>query len=327
MTTVARLVDGALETSVVGSFTRIGPALRRLVEDWDSLATYDLRGRTVLVTGGNGGLGTAVAQQLAQLGATVHITVRSEDKGTSTLHQIREATGNEDLHFHELDLTDLDAVRETGARLADELGVLDGLVHNAGAMFSERREVDGVETTVMLHVIGPMVLTEALMPALRASIHPGRVVWMSSGGMYTERLDVDRLQSPADYQPATAYARAKRAQVVLARQLDARLGGEVVFHSMHPGWAATPGVEQSLPGFNKVMGPLFRDPAAGADTAVWLLASDEGGQRGGEFWLDRRPRSTERLPNTATTPEQAMALWQEVVELGDLDASVFAPTA
>jgi NAD(P)-dependent dehydrogenase (short-subunit alcohol dehydrogenase family) len=145
--------------------------------------------------------------------------------------------------------------------------------------------------------------------------------------MYTERLDVAKLQSPNDYQPAKAYARAKRAQVVLAAQLDARLGGEVVFHSMHPGWAATPGVEQSLPAFNKVVGPLFRDAHGGGDTVVWLLASEEGGERGGQFWLDRHPRSTTKLPNTETTPEQAMALWAEVVELGGIDQSAFAPTS
>ena len=327
MSTVARVVDGALEFAFPLSFTKIGPAVRQLVDDWQPLSTYDLRGRTVLVTGGNGGLGTAISTDLAQLGASVHITVRGAEKGTETVEEIKRATGNDDVHFHILDLTNLDAVRELGSRLADELGVLDGLIHNAGAMFSERREVDGIETTVMLHVVAPMVLTEALMPALRASSHPGRVVFLSSGGMYTEQLKVEKLQSPDDYQPAKAYARAKRAQVVLASQLDARLGGEVVFHSMHPGWAATPGVERSLPAFNKAIGPLFRDPEAGADTAVWLIASPEGGERGGEFWLDRRPRSTTRLPNTETTPDQAMALWAEVVELGDLDQSAFAPTS
>ncbi len=327
MSTIARIVDAALEASVVGSFTRLGPAVREHTDDWRSLDTFDLRGRTVLVTGGNGGIGTAVVRQLAQLGASVHFTVRSDEKGVSTVNEVREATGNGDLHHHLLDLTNLDEVREQGRKLADDLGVLDGLVHNAGAMFSERREVDGIETTVLLHVVAPMVLTEALMPAKRVSSHPGRVVFVSSGGMYTEQLDVGTLQSPEDYQPAKAYARAKRAQVVLAGTLDARMGGVVRFHAMHPGWAATPGVERSLPAFNRVMGPLFRDPGSGADTATWLLAADEGAEQGGEFWLDRRTRGTERLPGTGTSPEQAMALWAEIVRLGDLDPDAFTPSA
>ena len=95
MSTVARLVDSALETTVVGSWTRVGPSIRRLVGDWQPLSTFDLRGRTVLVTGGNGGLGAAIASQLAQLGATVHVTVRDDEKGRLTLDEIRTATGND----------------------------------------------------------------------------------------------------------------------------------------------------------------------------------------------------------------------------------------
>lgn len=323
MSTASRLVDAALEGTVVGSFTRIGPAVRRRTADWQPLDVLDLSGRTVLVTGGNGGLGAAITTQLAQLGASVHITVRSQQKGEDTLARVRDATGNDDLHHHVLDLTDLDAVRAAGTALAEQLGTLDGLVHNAGAMFSERREVDGIETTVLLHVVAPMLLTQTLLPALRSSTHPARIVFVSSGGMYTEQLDVDRLQSPDDYEPAQAYARAKRAQVVLARTIDARMQGDVVAHSMHPGWAATPGVTRSLPGFARVMGPLLRTAEDGAETAAWLVASDEGGRDGGDFWLDRRRRSTTRLPNTDTSPEQAMALWAEVVALGDLDPDAF----
>jgi NAD(P)-dependent dehydrogenase (short-subunit alcohol dehydrogenase family) len=179
---------------------------------------------------------------------------------------------------------------------------------------------------VLLHVVAPFLLTHELLPALRASDHPGRVVWLSSGGMYSERLDVDRLQSPHDYEPAKAYARAKRAQVVLTQQLAARLGTRPVVQAMHPGWASTPGVARSLPTFNKVMGPLFRDPRGGADTAAWLVAADDAVEQPGRFWLDRRPRSTSYLPGTATTPDQAMALWVEVTRLAGLDSDAFAPS-
>lgn len=323
--TLPRLVDAALEATVVGSFSRIGPAVRSRLEGWTPVGALDLTGRTVLVTGGNGGLGTATVELLAEAGATVHITVRSEDKGVRTVDEVRRATGSDDVHWWLLDLTDLEAVRAFAQAFTDEVGVLDGLVHNAGAMFSQRREVGGVESTVLLHVVAPFLLTHELLPALRASQHPARVVWVSSGGMYTERLDTERLQSPDDYEPARAYARAKRAQVVLARQLAARLDGEVVVHAMHPGWAATPGVERSLPVFNRVMGPLLRDPRQGADTAAWLIAAPEAADDGGSLWLDRRRRGTSYLPGTATTPEQAMALWAEVTDLAGLPRDAFAP--
>lgn len=319
-----RLVDTALEATVIGSFTRIGPAVRSRLDDWRPIADLDLTGRTVLVTGGNGGLGTAIVELLVEAGATVHITVRSADKGVQTVEEVQRATGGGDVHWWLLDLTDLDAVRSFAAEFTSEVEVLDGLVHNAGAMFSERREVDGIETTVLLHVVAPFLLTHELLPALQRSDHPARVVWLSSGGMYTEGLDVAKLQSPDDYEPARAYARAKRAQVELTKQLAARLDERVVVQAMHPGWTATPGVERSLPGFNKVMGPLFRDPRGGADTAAWLIAAPEGARHAGSFWLDRRRRSTSYLPGTATTPEQAMALWATVTDLADVDRDAFS---
>lgn len=321
----ANLVDTALEATIVGSFTRIGPAVRGRLHDWDPLSSFDLSGRQVLVTGGNGGLGTATVELLVEAGATVHITVRDEEKGERTQDEVRRATGRDAVRWWLLDLTDLDGVRSFAEDFTDEVDVLDGLVHNAGAMFEDRAEVEGIERTVLLHVVAPFLLTHELLPALRASDHPGRVVWLSSGGMYSEALRVEKLQSPDDYEPAKAYARAKRAQVVLTDQLAARLGDDVVVSAMHPGWAATPGVERSLPTFNKIMGPLFRDPRAGADTAAWLVAADAPVSRPGEFWLDRRPRGTAYLPGTATRPEQAMALWAEVTQLAGVDRDAFTP--
>jgi NAD(P)-dependent dehydrogenase (short-subunit alcohol dehydrogenase family) len=119
--------------------------------------------------------------------------------------------------------------------------------------------------------------------------------------MYSEPLDVDRLEMPeAGYDGVVAYARAKRAQVTLAELMAERLAPrKVVVHSMHPGWAETPGVARSLPTFRKVMSPLLRTAEDGADTLVWL-ASDDGEPlaKSGLFWLDRRPRGLHRLGRT-----------------------------
>jgi NAD(P)-dependent dehydrogenase (short-subunit alcohol dehydrogenase family) len=115
-----------------------------------------------------------------------------------------------------------------------------------------------------------------------------------------------------------AYARAKRAQVTLAELWAERLApAGVAVHAMHPGWADTPGVERSLPTFRKVLGPLLRTAAEGADTLVWL-AVDPAAVAGpsGRFWLDRRPRPVHRLAATrrADTPAERARLWAWAVE-------------
>jgi NAD(P)-dependent dehydrogenase (short-subunit alcohol dehydrogenase family) len=197
------------------------------------------------------------------------------------------------------------------------------LIHNAGALDDVRQtSPEGIELTVASQVVGPFLLTGLLLPALKAAA-PARVLWVSSGGMYSEPLSVDRLEMPADgYDGTTAYARAKRAQVTLVELWARRLEADgIVVHAMHPGWADTPGVARSLPTFRRVVGPLLRTPEDGADTLVWL-AVDDGAPlaESGRFWLDRRPRALHRLASTrrSDTPEERARLWRWAVEKSGL---------
>lgn len=316
MPTFADVIDGVLEASVVGSFTRIGPWVRRHADDWTPLEQLPGEGRTVLVTGANSGLGYAAAASLADAGAAVRLLVRNDVKGRDTRERLLARHPDADIVWYRADMTDLDRVREVAAEIASAEEGLDAVVHNAGAMFLERGETsEGIERTLALHVVGPQVLTHGLLdPLARRS---GRVIWVTSGGMYTQPLELRRLQSVHDYRPATAYARAKRAQVVLAGEWQRRVGDRtgITFHAMHPGWALTPGIAESLPLFRRAMGPLLRGATDGADTAVWLSLAPEAGREGGLLWLDRRPRSTVRMPGTGTDPAVAAALWDEVERL------------
>jgi len=157
-----------------------------------------------------------------------------------------------------------------------------------------------VETTVATQVLGPHVLTATLAPSLGRGL--GSIVVVSSGGMYSQRFDLDRLEmGPVGYDGVAAYARSKRAQVLLAEAWAVRLGaGGVSSYSMHPGWVDTPGLRAGLPRFYKLWRPLLRTPEEGADTAVWLAAGGaaarEGQWRASGFYHDRRPRPTQRFP-------------------------------
>ena len=131
--------------------------------------------------------------------------------------------------------------------------------------------------TFATNVVGPFLLTNLLIPMLEASA-PARIINVSSGGMYSQKIGVDDLQSEqGDFDGADACTRVPNAREVILTELWARgcAGTGVVVHAMHPGWADTPGVATSLPRFYRVTKPLLRTPAQGADTIVWLGAAAE----------------------------------------------------
>ncbi len=309
-------IDTLMDLTVVPGYTAIGPRVRRRVCRWQrDLPRMDHK--VVLVTGATAGIGLAAAQGFARLGAEVILVARDEAKGVRVRDELAAATGNDLVRVEVCDVSSLASVRALAARLGDE--PLHVLVHNAGLLPSRRSVTgEGFELAFATNVLGPFLLTSLLQPALVAGA-PSRVVWVSSGGMYTERIVVDDLQSEriaGDWDGPAVYARTKRAEVILSEQWAQRLAGTgVSVHAMHPGWVATAGVAESLPRFNQVMGPLLRTPQEGADTIVWLGAAVAAGQTSGGFWCDRRERPTHRLPRTRETPQEREALWDACVAL------------
>jgi dehydrogenase/reductase SDR family protein 12 len=318
---ISSLLDGALDRSVVAGFTNIGYRIRSRA--WSPSELPRMDGRVVLVTGASSGLGLAATEGFARLGATVWLAVRDPERGEAARARITASSGNNDLHVGICDLSRLESVRRFAERFGDQSPRLDVLVNNAGVMTATRSvSSDGVELTFATNVLGPFLLTSLLIPLLRSSA-PARIVNVSSGGMYTQRLRVGDLQSEqGTFDGPRVYARTKRAQVILTEIWAKQLAGTgVVVHSMHPGWADTPGVRSSLPRFHALTRPLLRTPAQGADTIVWLGAAAEPARSSGWFWHDRRPRPPHRLPGTREAPQERGRLLAECLRLSGPPAS------
>lgn len=315
---IDNVADAIIEALIVTSFTKLGYVARRRIAGWSRLDDYDLTGRVIVLTGATSGLGLAAARQFATCGATLVLVGRDAAKNERVVAEVVEATGNASIMQVPADMSELEHVRRLAARVLADHRRLDVLVHNAGALTAEHQVTsDGTEATVASQVVGPFLLTTLLLDRL-AEAAPSRVITMSSGGMYTAGLTVSELEmTPETYKGTEQYARAKRAQVTLNEMWADRFGEKGIrFHSMHPGWANTPGVDASLPTFSKVMGPLLRSPEQGADTLVWLAADDRPLESNGQFWLDRRPRSIHKLSSTkkTDTPERRRELWDWVAQ-------------
>ncbi len=308
-------LDTFLDLTVLPGYTNAGYRIRKRM--WSDAELPRMDGKVVIVTGSTSGLGLAAAEGFAALGASVRLPVRSIERGERARAQIIATTGNQDVSLALCDLSDLASVRAFVQEFRASEDRLEVLVNNAGFLPQDRvLSADGLEMAFATNVLGPFLLTNLLVPLLQESA-PSRVISVSSGGMYTERIRVDDLQTERlEFDGPAVYARTKRAQVILTELWASRLAGTgVVVHSMHPGWANTPGVQESLPRFHTVMAPLLRSPVEGADTIVWLGAAEEPALSSGAFWHDRRVRPTHRLPRTKETAADREALWAACEEL------------
>ncbi|TYZ57561.1 hypothetical protein PybrP1_006394 [[Pythium] brassicae (nom. inval.)] len=301
-------------------------AARARWSDPDMAQQRDLSGKHFVVTGANAGLGFAIAAQLASRSADVHMVCRDAGRADAARREIverAEAAGVREprVHVHLADLGSMASVRAFAAAFAEQNTALHGLVNNAGALFNvETRSADGREMTMAVALNGSFLLTGLLLPLLQSAPHGGRVVNVSSGGQYLVSVDRRDLlgegNAGAAYNGTAAYSLAKRVQVELTKQWAAEPAARgVVFHSMHPGWAVTPGATASISDFVERHKHMMRDMEQGADTAVWLAIADEPAASNGRFWLDREEARTDmRLAGTSWSDEDRAELWKKCEE-------------
>ena len=254
----------------------------------------DLAGRTCLVTGASAGIGRATARELARLGAKVVLAVRDPEKGEGTRSEIARATGNREVEVMVVDLAHQRAIRDFARAVAARHPRLDVLVNNAGVWLRRRRtSPEGIERTWATNVLAYFLVTELLLPLLRAA-GEARVVNVASqlaGGL--DLTDVEFRRRP--YDGRDAYAQSKQADRMLTWALARRLEGTgVTANAMHPGFVATELFRKGggLMGLAASAYAALRAkrPEEGADTVVWLAASPEPSGRSGLFWIDRQER-------------------------------------
>ena len=230
------------------------------------MSDLDMRGKRVLITGGNTGIGKASASRLARRGADVVFTSRDAERGAAALAEVRAESGRDDVELMSLDLGSLASVRGFAAEYHSRHQRLDVLINNAGVIVLGERKVsaDGFELMFGVNHLGHFLLTDLLLDLLRASA-PSRIVVLSSDGykMAPNGLDFDDLQSERDFDGLTKYGHSKLANVYFTTELARRLAGTgVSVNAVHPGYVATE-LGRPRPG-----DPAPRKPAGSDDTAA-----------------------------------------------------------
>ncbi|XP_014445547.1 dehydrogenase/reductase SDR family member 12 [Tupaia chinensis] len=261
-------------------------------------------GRAFLITGGNSGIGKVTATEIAKRGGTVHLVCRDPGRAEGAKGEIIRESGNQNIFLHIVDLSDPKRIWKFVENFKQE-HKLNVLINNAGCMVNERELTeDGLEKNFATNTLGVYILTTALIPVLEKE-HDPRVITVSSGGMLVQKLNTHDLQSERTaFNGTMVYAQNKRQQVVLTERW-AQMHPAIHFSSMHPGWADTPAVRLSMPGFHARLGDRLRSAAQGADTVLWLaLSSAVTTQPSGLFFQDRKPVPT-HLPFAGTSSSPA----------------------
>src|SRR5216117_1681059 len=239
-----------------------------------------MAGKSVLVTGGTGGIGKATAIGLAALGARVGITGRDQARTEAAAAGIGAAPGSPAVDAFAADMSAQAGVRHLAAQVAGAYPRLDVLVNNVGGFWAHRHlTADGLERTFALNHLAPFLLTSLLLDRLNASA-PARVVTVSSGAHPMGRIDFDDLQGARNYSGQRAYNQSKLANVMFSNELAGRLEGTgVTANSLHPGVVRSNfGAEDQARWFaviSRVLLPLLKTPAQGARTSIYLASSPD----------------------------------------------------
>lgn len=303
------------------------------------LLQRDLRGRRAIVTGANSGIGLVTARQLAKQGASVTLACRRLEEGEARAAELRAELPDADLEVRALDLGSLASVRRFAEGYLAEHDALHLLINNAGVMNTPQgKTVDGFETQIGVNHLGHFLLTELLLDVLKKSA-PARVVVLSScfhdQAMGRDGVvDLDDLHfENRKYDGWQAYAQAKLANLLHARELARRLEGSgVVVASVHPGWVRTNLMRHSMPVFIQdwILRPILGqmgmiEPWEGAQTTLYAALADDVEQHPGAYYSQTGTYRDKKLnrggwPLTSPNPhahddELAFALYERSLEL------------
>jgi NAD(P)-dependent dehydrogenase (short-subunit alcohol dehydrogenase family) len=286
----------------------------------------DMQGKTVVVTGGNSGIGLETVEALAGMGARVIVTSRNADKGRAAVADIvQRLGGHAQVQLVVFDLADLSSVRRGAEEILELAPRLDVLVNNAGIVLTERREtVDGLEATLATNHLGPFLLTNLLLDRLNESA-PSRIVNVASTAHNAARkgMPFDDLQSERRYRGMRVYGQSKLANMLFTIELARRLDGtSVTANSLHPGTVRTGyGADGDARGFLAfgllISRPFFLSPAKGARTSIYLASSPKVEGVTGEYFVKCKPAKPRRWAQDAVA---AQRLWQVSEELVGLAA-------
>ena len=273
--------------------------------------------RTALVTGATSGIGRAIAETLAAAGLTVVLVARDEARGEATRQEIAAATGNDRISVVLGDLADLASIRRAALAIERAHPRLDILVNCAGVYTSKRTvTTDGYETMFATNLLGPFLLTNLVLPQLRAAGSARVLVISAPSGT---KLDFHDLQGERRFRSLTNFGASKAADLLFTFELARRLDGTgVTANAIHPGLVRTSLMSGAPALIRWAVWPFSGSPESAAKTIAPLALDPVFADRSGQFFHHAKAIDP---PKSTRDPDVARRLWNVSADLTRLDPS------
>ena len=278
-----------------------------------------MKGKTVVITGGNAGIGKATAIELAKKGAEIVITSRSEDKAKAAVTEIKSASENDSIKYVLVDLSSQESVRKAAEELKVKFPKIDVLINNAGCYVSDLQlNVDGIEMQFATNHIGHFLLTNLILDNVKAAGN-ARIINLSSiAHNSTRELNLDDINyEKEEYSGWKAYSRSKYCNILFTKELAKRLEKDgITVNAVHPGGERTEIAEKNANWYTKlgwtIMKPFMITVEKGAATSIYLASSPDVSGKTGHYWV----KSKQEWSNRPSQDEANwLALWNKSEEL------------
>ncbi|MFT6210580.1 MAG: NAD(P)-dependent dehydrogenase (short-subunit alcohol dehydrogenase family) [Bacteroidia bacterium] len=278
-----------------------------------------MKEKTVVITGGNAGIGKATAIELAKKGADIVITSRSEDKAKAAVAEIKSASENDSVSYVLVDLSSQESVRKAAAELKTKCPKIDVLINNAGCYVSDLQlNVDGLEMQFATNHIGHFLLTNLILNNIKAAGKARIINLASIAHNSTRELNLDDINYEKEgYGGWKAYSRSKYSNILFTKELAKRLEKDgITVNAVHPGGVRTEIAEKNVNWFTKlgwiVMKPFMITVEKGAATSIYLASSPKAEGITGHYWV----KSKQEWSNRPSQDEANwLALWEKSEKL------------
>lgn len=276
-----------------------------------------MKGRNVIITGGNAGIGLATSIALAKQGAKIYIVSRSKEKAEEAVKTIFAASGNKNVKYFLANLSSQQSIRQLASEIKNEISVVDVLINNAGGTFSDfTLSEDGLEMTIATNHFAYFLLTNLLLDRIKNSDY-ARIVNVASGSHYKGKIDFESFTKEKNYFIMKAYEQSKLSNVLFTNELADRLKGtQVTVNSLHPGFVKTHIGNKNATWYSDLFWSVATTLGAisvedGAKTSVYLASSPEVKNTTGQYFDKCKEKKPAAL---ALDKELGKKLWKKSEE-------------